>query len=181
MSGGGHHHAHGPANRGRFVLATTAPLFICEPPETPGSTSQAVVAVHGPYGVTAEFERAVRAIAVRGLLVAAPILYFRDGGGEYLTPESAAAAYATLTDTGVDADIDGAIAHVVDRLGLRVAAVVGAGAFLSALLRAGERHPSVPVMHLPDSAESGRNPAQARIVLGDHLGWAGSATASWLA
>jgi carboxymethylenebutenolidase len=163
-----HHHAHGPANRRRLVLTTAAPLFLCEPvadgrrgavstavdaavsTAVNTAVSTAVVALHGPRGITAEFERGLRAVAASGCLVAAPFHYFRDGGPEYVTGPSARAAYAALAEDDIDADVDAAIEHVVGRLRLPVVAVLGPTSVAAAVRRAGDRHPAVASVVLPD-------------------------------
>uniref|UniRef100_UPI00355628A5 hypothetical protein n=1 Tax=Pseudonocardia nigra TaxID=1921578 RepID=UPI00355628A5 len=102
MAMGDHHHAHGPANRGRFVLTTAAPLFVCPPP---GPARGAVVALHSSTGIDDAFEAGLRLIACRGLLVVAPYGYFRDGGPHHPPGPAADAAYARLTDADLDADV----------------------------------------------------------------------------
>lgn len=144
-----HHHAHGPANRGRVVLTTAAPLFVCEP--AAGIPAAAVIALHGRHGITAAFERGLRAVAGHGYLVAAPFHYFRDGGPEYVTPSSACDAYAALSEEDIDADVDAALDHISGRLGLRVVAVLGPKLVAPAVRRAGERHPDLVAVTLPDS------------------------------
>ncbi|MET7996713.1 dienelactone hydrolase family protein [Amycolatopsis sp. NPDC005232] len=149
MPDGDHHHAHGPANRGRIVLTTAAPLFVCEPLN--GPATEAIVALHGAHGITAGFERALRAMAARGYLVAAPFHYFRDGGPEYVTEPAARDAYTALADEDVDVDVDAAIDHVRARLRLRPVAVVGeTPAAANAVRRAGRRHPEVEAIASPE-------------------------------
>jgi len=144
-----HHHAHGPANRRRIMLATAAPLFVCEPlAEAPGA---AVIALHGPHGITAEFERALRALAAHGYLAAAPFHYYRDGGPEYVSEAAASSAYAALDADDIDADVDAAIEHVSGRLGLPVTAVLGPDSVARALRRARQRHPELAAVALPES------------------------------
>ncbi|HEY6493721.1 MAG TPA: hypothetical protein VIZ43_10630 [Trebonia sp.] len=145
--GSGHHHAHGPANRGLVVLTTAAPLFLCAP--APGGRGTAVIALHGRRGITAQFERGVRAVAAHGYLVAAPYHYFRDGGPEYVTDTAASDAYA-LSPGDIDTDVAAAIEHVTGRLGLRAAAVIGLESAAAAVKRAGERHPDLIAVTLPD-------------------------------
>jgi dienelactone hydrolase len=148
-----HHHAHGPANRGRVVLTTAAPLFVCEPPVP---AEAAVIALHGPHGITAEFEWGLRAVASRGYLVAAPIHYFRDGGHEYVSAASASHAYAALNARDIDADVDAAVEHVTGRLGLRAAAVMGSELAGAAVRRAASRYPHAAAVTVPDSDSDGR-------------------------
>jgi dienelactone hydrolase len=166
-----HHHAHGPANRGRVVLTTAAPLFVCEP--AAGTTRAAVVALHGRHGITAAFERGLRAVAAHGYLVAAPIHYFRDGGPEYVTAFAARDAYAALSEEDIEADVDAAVHHLGDRLGLRVAAVLGSASVAHAVKRAGERHPDLVAVTLPDTdpdrATGDASPAEWLAAV-EHLG-----------
>jgi carboxymethylenebutenolidase len=147
-----HHHAHGPANRGRVVLTTAAPLFVCEPASS--EPKAAVIALHGRHGITAQFERSLRAVAARGYLVAAPFHYFRDGGPEYVTESSASTAYAALAEDDIDADVDAAVDHIATRLRLRTVAAIGAAAVTAAVRRAGARHPELIAVSLPETAES---------------------------
>lgn len=168
-----HHHAHGPANRGQVVLTTAAPLFVCEP--SAGLPRAGVIALHGRHGITAAFERGLRAVAVHGYLVAAPFHYFRDGGPEYVTSSSARAAYAALSDEDIDADIDAALDHISGRLGLRVAAVLGPEFVAPAVKRAGERHPDLIAATLPDTdpdadRATGDASAAAWLAAVEHLG-----------
>ncbi|HVT66966.1 MAG TPA: hypothetical protein VHF26_04395, partial [Trebonia sp.] len=141
-----HHHAHGPANRGRIVLTTAAPLFVCEPPAPAGG---AVIALHGPHGLTAEFEWGLRAVAAQGYLVAAPIHYFRDGGHEYVSDVTARRAYAALADQDMDADVDAAVNHVTGRLRLRVVALMGSEPAAAVVRRAASRHPEATAVTVP--------------------------------
>ncbi|MBC3192932.1 hypothetical protein H7X46_17885 [Pseudonocardia sp. C8] len=133
-----HHHAHGPANRGRVVHTTSAPLFVTGDERAPGG---AVVIVHGEPGIDAELEARARATAAGGSLVVVPYLYFRDGGPDYPHPDRAAAAYAGLDPADVDADVDGAVDHLTGRLGIVPAAIrlAGAGAGMPAAARAADR------------------------------------------
>jgi regulator of ribonuclease activity A len=173
-----HHHAHGPANRGRVVLTTAAPLFVCEPPAPSGA---AVIALHGPHGITAEFEWGLRAVAAQGYLVAAPIHYFRDGGHEYVSAAAARHAYAALAEADIDADVDAAVDHLAGRLRLRVAAVMGAELAAPAVRRAASRHPRAAAVTVPDGDGDGRagdgTPAEWLAAAG-HLGCAESWPAS---
>lgn len=164
-----HHHAHGPANRGRVVYTTAAPLFVCEP--SAGPASAAVIALHGRHGITAAFERGMRAIAVHGYLVAAPFHYFRDGGPEYLTPIAADDAYAAVSNADIDADVDAAMDYLGSRLGLRVVAVLGAETVAPAVKRAGERHSDLVAVTL-SSADTNTD---AEAATGD------AAPSEWLA
>lgn len=133
-----HHHSHGPANRGRVVHTTAAPLFVCGATGSP----TAVVAVHGEPGIDHDFETGVRALAGAGAVVVAPYLYFRDGGPDYPHPDRARAAFARLDAGAVDVDLDAAVAHLTGRLGIAPSAVrvVGSGAGVPAARRAAARH-----------------------------------------
>lgn len=137
-----HHHAHGPANRGRVVHSTAAPLFVCGA----AGAATAVVAVHGEPGIDHEFETGVRALAGAGAVVVAPYLYFRDGGPDYPHPDRARAAFARLDPGAVDVDLDAALAHLTGRLGVTADRIrlLGSGAGVPAARRAAARH------HLPD-------------------------------
>jgi carboxymethylenebutenolidase len=170
-----HHHAHGPANRGRVVLTTAAPLFVCEPPSL---AAAAVIALHGPRGITAGFEWGLRAVAAQGYLVAAPIHYFRDGGHEYVTPASARRAYAALSEADIDADVDAAVDHVASRLRLRVAAVIGSEPAAPAVRRAAGRHPRVAALTVPNGDGEGDGTPAGWLDAAGHLGCAQSWPAS---
>jgi carboxymethylenebutenolidase len=163
-----HHHAHGPANRGRVVLTMAAPLFVCEPPVLAGA---AVIALHGPRGITAEFERGLRAVAAQGYLVAAPIHYFRDGGHEYVSDVTARHAYAALADQDLDADVDAAVDHVAGRLRLRVAALMGSEPAAPVVRRAASRHPEAAAVTVPDGDGDGGGRASD----GTPAGWLAAA------
>jgi regulator of ribonuclease activity A len=167
-----HHHAHGPANRGRVVLTTAAPLFVCEPPFL---AAAAVIALHGPHGITAGFEWGLRAVAAQGYLVAAPIHYFRDGGHEYVSVASARRAYAALAESDIDADVDAAVDHVASRLRLRVAAVIGSEPTAPAVRRVAGRHPQVAALTV--SGGDGDGTTAGWLDAAGHLGCA----QSWLA
>ncbi len=134
-----HHHAHGPANRGRVVHTTAAPLFVCEPA---GRAGTAVVAVHGEPGIDAAFEAGLRTIAADGALAVAPYLYFRDGGPDYPAADRAGAAFARLDPADVDIDVDAAVAHLTARLGVPADAIrlAGRGRGLAAAERGAHRH-----------------------------------------
>lgn len=137
-----HHHAHGPANRGRTVHTTSAPLFVTGSDGRDGDDGGAVVIVHGETGIDAGLEDGARAVAATGRLVVVPYLYFRDGGPDYPHPEQAGAAHARLTPDDIDADIDGAVDHITGRLGLDRGSIrlLGVGRGMPAAVRAGHRH-----------------------------------------
>ena len=134
-----HHHAHGPANRGRIVYTTAAPLFVCAPA---GRSAGAVVAVHGEPGIDADFEAGLRRIAADGTLTVAPYLYFRDGGPDYPVADRASAAFAALDPADVDIDVDAALTHLTQRLGVPATAIrlAGRGPGLAAAERGAHRH-----------------------------------------
>jgi dienelactone hydrolase len=131
-----HSHAHGPANRGRVVHTTAAPVFVCEPASPRG----AVVFLHGPHGITADLESGMRTAAARGLLAVAPFFYYRDGGLEYPGHDEARDAYARLSGDDIDTDVDAATRYVLARLGVDHVCVVAAGASAPAAARAMDRH-----------------------------------------
>jgi hypothetical protein len=133
-----HNHAHGPANRGRIVRTTAAPVFVCEPTATPRG---AVIVLHGVGGITAGLEAGMRTAAARGLLAVAPFLYYRDGGPEYPQAEQAREAWARLTQEDLDTDIDAAAQHVTTRLGVTDLALAGADVTVPAMARATGRRP----------------------------------------
>jgi regulator of ribonuclease activity A len=175
-----HHHAHGPANRGRVVLTTTAPLFVCEPPVPAGPVpaGAAVIALHGPHGITAGFEWGLRAVAAHGYLVAAPIHYFRDGGREYVSAVSARRAYAALAEQDINADVDAAVDHVTGRLRLRVAALLGTELAAPAVQRAALRYPRAAALTVPDDGDrdgrAGDSAGAGWLTVARRLGRAGS-------
>jgi dienelactone hydrolase len=151
-----HQHAHGPANRGRIVLTTAAPLFVC-PPTSP--VRGALVALHAGTGIDDEFEAGLRLVACRGLLVVAPYAYYRDGGPHHPPGPSADTAYARLRDADLDADVDAAVDHLTSRIGLPAAAIccLGAGSGAVPAARAAERHPFAATVVL-DPPPAGAGP-----------------------
>lgn len=132
------HHAHGPANRGRRVLETSAPLFV-RWPETPPRT--AVVVLHDVYGLTDDVERRCATLAAHGHLALAPYFYYETGGREFTTtsPEHARRAWARLTKASKLADVAGALDHLRRRCGISQEAItllgIGAGADVAAAAR----------------------------------------------
>jgi len=124
MSG---HLAHGPANRGRRVLETAAPLFVCEPA---GEPRGGAVLVHGLLGLTHDVEAACRELAAHGWLAVAPFLYHGHGGPAFGPgPEEESRArveLAGLSRDDLDADVSAAVAYLANRGCLDVA-VVGLG------------------------------------------------------
>ncbi|MDA3624550.1 dienelactone hydrolase family protein [Saccharopolyspora oryzae] len=124
-----HHHAHGPANRGRRVLRTAAPLFVRFPSTRPRT---AVVVLHDAYGLTEPIEDCCRALAGRGHVAVAPYLYYETGGKEFRpdNEHTAQAALSLLAADDLAADIAGALDHLTTRLGIPTTAtgVLGVGA-----------------------------------------------------
>ena len=153
-----HHHAHGPANRGRIVHTTAAPLFVS------GSghpIAGAVMALHGVHGIDARFEAGIRHLASRGLLVVAPYLYFREGGPDHPEPERARAAFALLTVDGLDTDVDAAITHLTRRHGVPAARIrlLGCGGGIEPARRGAARHGLGPPVELMPETDQGPLPS----------------------
>jgi carboxymethylenebutenolidase len=88
MSQGHSGHGHGPANRGRKVLATAAPLFVREPD---GASHGGAVVLHDVFGVTEYAEEVCRALAREGRLAVSPYLYYQRGGPAFDAGELTAA------------------------------------------------------------------------------------------
>ncbi len=109
-----HHHAHGPANRGRRVLKTAAPLFVRHPRAEPRA---AVIVVHDIYGLTERIEDYCRALGARGCLAVAPYLYYDIGGKEF-RPEDERTARAVMSMLPTDdlaAGLTGALEYLHQR------------------------------------------------------------------
>lgn len=123
-----HHHAHGPANRGRRVLRTAAPLFVRFPRTR---ARGAVVVLHDAYGLTEPIEECCRALARSGYVAVAPYLYYETGGKEFRPehPETAQAAMCLLAADDLAADVAAALDHLNARLGIPAGAtgVLGVG------------------------------------------------------
>jgi hypothetical protein len=123
----GGHLAHGPANRGRRVPDTAAPLFVCEPRTAPRG---GVVMVHGIFGLTHEVEAACRRLAGNGWLTVAPFLYHRHGGPVF--GESAAsvadarAELSGLSLKDLGGDVAAAVCYLAGR-GCPQSAIIGLG------------------------------------------------------
>lgn len=109
------HHSHGPANRGRRVLETAAPLFVVEPN---GPIRGGVVVLHDMYGLTEEIERHCRALAAGGWLPVAPYHYYEAGGREYCDPDTARTAYTERDPMQLRSDVDACIDYLTTRRGL---------------------------------------------------------------
>lgn len=129
-----HQHAHGPANRGRRVLRTAAPLFVRFPST---EARAAVVVLHDVYGLTEGVEEHCRALARRGYLVIAPYLYYETGGKEFRTEheETARAAMSLLAPDDLAADVSGALDHLGRRVGIPPHSIgllgIGMGGYLA--------------------------------------------------
>ncbi|NKQ57631.1 hypothetical protein HFP15_32695 [Amycolatopsis sp. K13G38] len=128
-----HHHGHGPANRRRRVLRTSAPLLVRHPS---GRVRGAVLVLHGAAGLDQPVEQCCRTLATCGYVTVAPLFYYETGGRTF-GPGRADAAFAALAPADLEADLAGALDHLGLRLGLprhRVAAVgFGAAAHLAEL------------------------------------------------
>ncbi|WP_027927387.1 dienelactone hydrolase family protein [Amycolatopsis benzoatilytica] len=128
-----HQHGHGPANRRRRVLRTSAPLLVRHPS---GRVRGAVLVLHGAPGLDDSVEHCCRTLASCGYLTVAPLFYYETGGRTF-SPERADAAFAALGPADLEADLAGAFDYLDRRLGLprhRVAAVgFGAAAALAEL------------------------------------------------
>ncbi|MEV5749253.1 dienelactone hydrolase family protein [Actinoallomurus sp. NPDC052308] len=104
-------HGHGPANRGRRVLAMAAPLFVREPD---GEPRGGAVVLHDVFGVTEYAEEVCRALARTGRLAVSPYLYYQRGGPAFDAGELGAARghMAELTADDLTADIDAALSYL---------------------------------------------------------------------
>ncbi|RJL24426.1 dienelactone hydrolase family protein [Bailinhaonella thermotolerans] len=156
----GHAHAHGPANRGRRVLRTAAPLFVREPGT--GAYGGAVV-LHDVFGVTEYAEGACRRLAREGWIAVSPYLYHERGGPAYepaepAERERARGELARLSPEDLAADVEGALAYLTGRRGLRRAVVVGleAGGYLATW--AATRFPEVAAVAAVSPAGVGAAP-----------------------
>lgn len=120
-----HHHSHGPANRRRRILETTAPLFVEEPSVGNGRGS---IVLHDVFGLTGDVEAYCRKLAACGLLTVAPYHYYDIGGREYACGDATSAA-DRLTPRGLHDDVVGALDYLVRRRGLSTGeiSVVGFG------------------------------------------------------
>lgn len=157
-----HHHAHGPANRGRRVLRTAAPLFVRFPRTRPRA---AVVVLHDAYGLTEPIEDCCRALARCGYVAVAPYLYYETGGKEF-RPEheqTAKAAMSLLADDDLAADVAGALDHLHTRLAVpaRTTAVLGVGTSGELATRAAADH-ELPVAAVCDPLDNTGRPGVAR-------------------
>lgn len=121
-----HTHAHGPANRGRRVLKTAAPLFVREPD---GPARGGAIVLHDVFGVSDYVEEYCRRLAAEGWLAVAPYLYYEYGGRDFRPEQlgTARAAMESLHPDDLEADIDGAVDHLVRRCGLDTARCTATG------------------------------------------------------
>lgn len=121
-----HHHSHGPANRSRRILETTAPLFVEEPV---GDVRGGTIVLHDIFGLTGSVEKYCRHAARDGLLAVAPYHYYDVGGREYGEPARARGAARLLDRDGLHDDLVGALDYLVRRRGLPTGevSVVGFG------------------------------------------------------
>lgn len=110
-----HHHPHGPANRGRRVLATAAPLFVQEPL---GPARGGVIVLHDVFGLTEHIEHYCRSLAGQGWLAVAPYHYYDTGGRVYPELETARAALGHLTAHSLWTDVAGASHYLTERRGV---------------------------------------------------------------
>ncbi|GAA2632601.1 dienelactone hydrolase family protein [Actinomadura fulvescens] len=118
------HLSHGPANRGRRVLQTAAPLFVREP-WAPGPPRGGVIVLHDVFGVTEYAEDACRRLARDGWLAVSPYLYYEHGGPAFDAGDLAVARreMAGLRAEDLTADIEGAISYLRERGAPKIAVV----------------------------------------------------------
>lgn len=141
------HLAHGPANRGRRVLETAAPLFVCEPPSDPRGGA---VLIHGLPGLTHDAEAACRRLASGGWLTVAPFLYHASGGRVFDDPDRARAELAGLSPAGLAADVTAAVTYLAGRGCLDTAVIgLGTGADGFPPLASFATGPGAPLLDLP--------------------------------
>lgn len=117
--------AHGPANRGRRVLVTAAPLFVCEPAQAPRG---GVIVVHDLHGLTHETEVACRRLTAEGWLAVSPFLYHEHGGPVFQESDynRARAELAGLPMTALAEDLAASVAYLSGR-GIEAPAMIGFG------------------------------------------------------
>lgn len=129
-----HHHAHGPANRRRWVLPTAAPLFVRHPRTAAGS---GVIVLHDVHGLVPDVEQRCRDLARSGHVAVAPYLYYETGGAEFRSQdeEAALAAMSLRAPEDVDADVSAAVEHLEDKVGVPRARIgvlgLGLGGYLA--------------------------------------------------
>ncbi|MFI6521149.1 dienelactone hydrolase family protein [Spirillospora sp. NPDC050679] len=119
------HLSHGPANRGRRVLQTAAPLFVREP-WSGGPPRGGAIVLHDVFGVTEHAEDACRRLARQGLLAVSPYLYYEHGGPAFDAGDLAVARreMERLRPDDLSADIAGAVSYLEGR-GVERVTVVG--------------------------------------------------------
>ncbi|MFE3454230.1 dienelactone hydrolase family protein [Nonomuraea sp. NPDC059194] len=105
---------HGPANRGRRVLRTAAPLFVREPYGPPAGGA---IVLHDVFGVTGYAEAVCRLLARQGRLAVSPYLYYESGGPAFEADELtvARAHMDSLTAQDVAADVSAALNYLAGR------------------------------------------------------------------
>jgi dienelactone hydrolase len=126
------HLAHGPANRGRRVSSTAAPLFVCEPR---GAVRGGAVVVHDVFGLTHSVEAVCQRLARDGWLAVAPFLYHGHGGPVFGASWQAAARaeFASLSLADASGDIAAAVSYLAGRACTDTVAIgFGAGGHLAA-------------------------------------------------
>lgn len=107
--------AHGPANRGQFVLQSAAPLFVQEPRGQ--APRGGIIVLHGLLGLTPDTEQACRRLARGGRFAVAPILY-HEHGGPVFPPSHLAAAKAEIAGVSPRAmaqDVAAAVGYLSGR------------------------------------------------------------------
>lgn len=127
-----HHHSHGPANRGRRVLDSAAPLFVEAPA---GPVRGGLIVLHDAFGLTEPVERYCRAAAAAGWLAVAPYHYYDVGGREY-DRDSARDALGRLSLRGLTDDVTAARDYLTERRRLDIGAVAVLGFSMGAFLAA---------------------------------------------
>lgn len=118
-----HHHGHGPANRRRRVVRTSAPLLVRHPP---GRVRGAVLVLHGAAGLDEPVENCCRTLASCGYVTVAPLFYYETGGHTF-GPDKADAAFAALALSDLEADVAGALDYLGARLRMPRHRVAAAG------------------------------------------------------
>ncbi|WP_037360455.1 dienelactone hydrolase family protein [Amycolatopsis orientalis] len=121
-----HHHGHGPANRGRRVVRTSAPLLVRHPPGGGSRVRGAVLVLHGAAGLDEPVEYCCRTLASCGYVTVAPLFYYETGGPTF-GPDTADAAFAALALSDLEADLAGALDYLGTRLGMPRRRVAAAG------------------------------------------------------
>jgi carboxymethylenebutenolidase len=135
----GHHHSHGPANRGARVLDTAAPLFVVRPE---GPIRGGLVVLHDTPGLTEDIEAYCRSAARDSWLAVAPYHYYECGGRGEQDPAVPGYARTTLSTESLHTDVTGALHYLTGRRGLApdTLAVLGIGMGADLATWAGEHH-----------------------------------------